>query len=257
MLRWNGVDIVHESFLIGANMSHEPYSIHNTTEPSTNPEHAPTNGQPDFVNQGVTSNHGFQDSNMPPFFTQDNSSNNYAAPSHMAYPYMHPMNNYNNASTTDFPLSQPLYGATFRQAVIRFFKKYTRFSGYASRSEYWFATLWLALISAFFSVLYTVGVIMLIMFGWGRSLYSTDDFFSASVGRSLALVAGFCLLVFICATFVPFLALTARRLHDAGFSAWFMLLFLVPFGGLAMLVLTVLPSDPRHWRMEWDDCTGD
>lgn len=45
------------------------------------------------------------------------------------------------------PLNQPLYGASFMQATKRFFKKYARFSGYASRSEYWFASLFLFLIS--------------------------------------------------------------------------------------------------------------
>jgi len=38
-------------------------------------------------------------------------------------------------------LSQPLYGASMGQAVVRFFKKYARFKGYASRSEHWWVAL--------------------------------------------------------------------------------------------------------------------
>ncbi|QCH24418.1 hypothetical protein DSM43276_02681 [Mycobacteroides salmoniphilum] len=33
-------------------------------------------------------------------------------------------------------LTLPLYGATFSQAITRFFRSYFRFSGRASRSEY-------------------------------------------------------------------------------------------------------------------------
>jgi hypothetical protein len=41
-------------------------------------------------------------------------------------------------STPSSPsLAEPLYGASFGQAVARFFRKYATFSGRASRSEYW------------------------------------------------------------------------------------------------------------------------
>src|SRR6185312_8282818 len=39
------------------------------------------------------------------------------------------------------PLDQPLYGASFGQAIKRFFTKYATFSGRASRSEYWWVQL--------------------------------------------------------------------------------------------------------------------
>ncbi|SKV78147.1 Predicted membrane protein [Mycobacteroides abscessus subsp. massiliense] len=38
-------------------------------------------------------------------------------------------------------LTLPLYGATFGQAITRFFRSYARFSGRASRSEYWWVML--------------------------------------------------------------------------------------------------------------------
>src|SRR6218665_2902761 len=44
------------------------------------------------------------------------------------------------------PLWAPLYGATMRQAWTRFWKKYATFSGRASRSEFWFAYLWISIL---------------------------------------------------------------------------------------------------------------
>lgn len=44
------------------------------------------------------------------------------------------------------PLDQPLYGATFGEAIGRFWTKYATFDGRASRSEYWFAYLFFILL---------------------------------------------------------------------------------------------------------------
>ena len=44
------------------------------------------------------------------------------------------------------------------------------------------------------------------------------------------------------ALLVPSLAVTVRRLHDTGRSAWWLLIDLVPFGGLYLLYLYVQPS---------------
>jgi len=53
------------------------------------------------------------------------------------------------------------------------------------------------------------------------------------------------------ATFIPSLALTVRRLHDGNFSGWLVLLALVPFlGALALLVMTILPSNPAGQRFD-------
>ncbi len=53
------------------------------------------------------------------------------------------------------------------------------------------------------------------------------------------------------ATLVPSLALTVRRLHDGNFSGWLLLLVLVPFlGALAVLVFTILPSNPAGQRFD-------
>ena len=48
------------------------------------------------------------------------------------------------------------------------------------------------------------------------------------------------------ATFIPFLALTTRRLRDTGLSLWSFLVLLVPgVGILVMVYFLCLPSEPR------------
>ena len=44
---------------------------------------------------------------------------------------------------------------------------------------------------------------------------------------------------------VPTIAVTMRRLRDAGYSGWLVLLALIPWlGGLILLVFTLLPPSP-------------
>jgi uncharacterized membrane protein YhaH (DUF805 family) len=96
-------------------------------------------------------------------------------------------------------------------------KKYVQFSGVSSRSEYWYfvlANFIIALLVNIFAGLINVPVLAL--------LYS----------------------LFI---FLPGLSAAARRLHDAGFSAWFMLLALIPLvGGIALLVMACLPTKVQN-----------
>jgi uncharacterized membrane protein YhaH (DUF805 family) len=56
--------------------------------------------------------------------------------------------------------------------------------------------------------------------------------------------------VFFLAILVPTLAVGARRLHDGGFSALFLLLLLASSfgGGIVLLVLWVLPTSPKAVR---------
>jgi uncharacterized membrane protein YhaH (DUF805 family) len=46
--------------------------------------------------------------------------------------------------------------------------------------------------------------------------------------------------------FIPGIALASRRLHDVGLSGWFYLLTFIPYvGGLFMLVVACIPSQPH------------
>jgi len=91
---------------------------------------------------------------------------------------------------------------------------YANFSGRARRSEYWYFTL--------FNVL---AIILLALLG-----LVTGIFFIFY-------------LVYIIAMIIPSLAVSVRRLHDTGKSGWFILLGLVPLGGLVLLVFYCIEGD--------------
>ena len=140
-------------------------------------------------------------------------------------------------SDTTAPLSQPLYGASFGQAVQRFFAKYATASGRASRSEYWWVVLAIALVNIVFSILLSVA---------GGFTPNTDGTANLSGGAiAIIVVWGIIYLGLI----IPIIALTVRRLHDGNFSGWF---YLLTFIGLSIVVfiLTLLPSKPEGARFD-------
>lgn len=51
--------------------------------------------------------------------------------------------------------------------------------------------------------------------------------------------------LFYLASIIPSLAVTARRLHDVGRSAAWMLLAFVPFGALVPFAMTLVPGQPH------------
>jgi uncharacterized membrane protein YhaH (DUF805 family) len=136
------------------------------------------------------------------------------------------------AGTATPPLEMPYYGIGFVDAIKRGFKKYATFSGRASRSEYWWWYLFTFLVYLVLGVpLYVVGIAT-----------------SRDGGRTpgtLAIPLIILLTVFALGIIVPSLALTVRRLHDAGYSGLLALLFLIPYvGGLVILIFALLPSSP-------------
>ena len=157
-------------------------------------------------------------------------------------------------------LSQPLYGATLMQATKRFFKKYARFSGYASLSEYWWSTLALSIISLVLSIPLMIGYIGIIASAATYDPYSTSSAAGAGMGIMgvIAIIGVIIVGLFSLAILVPTLAIQARRLHDGGFSALFLLLYLIPYvGSLVVLVFMFLPTKVEARKPEWDDVKGD
>ncbi|WP_427007371.1 DUF805 domain-containing protein [Pseudarthrobacter sp. H2] len=144
-------------------------------------------------------------------------------------------------TTPAAPLWAPYYGAPIGEAAKRFFKKYATFTGRASRSEYW----WWMLISVVVSIV--LNIIMSVTGGAGATAGtggSTAPGPGAVVGIILIVIWGL-------AVIVPSLALTVRRLHDANFSGWMILIGLVPFvGSLAVLIFALLPSKPEGQRFD-------
>ena len=154
----------------------------------------------------------------------------------MSYPAYPPGNPYAPPALDSLQL--PRYGATFGEAVKRYFKKYATFSGRASLSEYW----WVALFNAIVGI---VAVVAMIMSG------ALDiDPASAEMPPGAALVE---LLVnlYSLATLIPTWALAVRRLHDANLSGWLCLLVLVPIVGfVAVLVFTLMTANPAGARFD-------
>ncbi len=103
------------------------------------------------------------------------------------------------------------------EAVRAVLTNYATFSGRSRRSEYWFWTLSVVILSV------VLGVIRVISF---------------PVGLTLEIVVGLALLV-------PGWAVGCRRLHDTGKSGWLQLLLLIPIVGLIVLIV-FFASDSNH-----------
>lgn len=144
--------------------------------------------------------------------------------------------------TNDTALSQPLYGATLGQAVSRFFKKYATFTGRASRSEFWW---WFLVNSVVGLVLY---ILMLVLGAGGATIDATTGASTPGPGFVVGIVLSG---IWFLATIVPWLALVWRRFHDTNRSGAFYFLSLIPFvGGIIVLVMLALPSDPAGARFD-------
>lgn len=136
------------------------------------------------------------------------------------------------------PLAWPHYGIGIGAAVKRGFAKYSTFSGRASRGEYWWWTLFVTL------VLVVLGIAALVL----GSATSPDGGVTPGTPAVPLLVA---IGLFYLAILVPTLAVTVRRLHDAGYSGWLVLLGLIPsIGGLILIVFTVMPASPSGARYD-------
>lgn len=110
-------------------------------------------------------------------------------------------------------------------------KKYVTFSGRARRREYWSFVL--------INILIQIAIIG-IGVGLGVGGGGTKE-------NALAIVGIFNLLanIFSLATFLPTLAVLARRLHDIGHSGWMFFIGFIPLvGPLIMLLFLVRDSQP-------------
>jgi len=97
-------------------------------------------------------------------------------------------------------------------------QKYAQFSGRSRRMEYWMFTL--------FNVLIIIGL----------------AFLMAMMDKAgtipLLLLGMYCVGIII-----PALSVAIRRLHDTGRSGWWILLGVVPFGGIVLLIFYLMPGE--------------
>ena len=105
--------------------------------------------------------------------------------------------------------------------------------GLATRSEFWQFTL----INLVMAVSITLAVIVLPALVARDAFYPRDPIFPWWICAPFFVLTG---MAFVLA--VPGTAVLVRRVRDATGSGWVALVGLLPFGGLALLVITILPG---------------
>ena len=125
-------------------------------------------------------------------------------------------------------------------SVRRFYRLYAKFSGRASRSEYWWVVAFLAVAEiVLLALAFALGTVT------GREIRGE---FQLGAGAAPVFFAMGALGVL---SILPWIALGVRRLHDADFSGLLYLIVLVPsVGTLALLVIAALPSKPDGARFD-------
>jgi len=124
---------------------------------------------------------------------------------------------------------------SFGESIRTCFSNYATFTGRASRAEFWWFYLFVAIVNL---------VLVLPYYGLAIGASLVTD---SSAGSAMLIASSVWLLLWMVvsiALFIPFLAAGCRRLHDSGKSGWLLLLFLVPCGGIALLVMWVLEGTP-------------
>ena len=112
-------------------------------------------------------------------------------------------------------------------AYKNFFKGYVDFAGRSTRSDYWWVFLGNMILCIPFYLAY------------GNALANLRN---EAALMTLGLV-GFVYIIVGLALFLPGLALTVRRLRDAGFHWALIFVAFIPFvGGIALMVLLAMPT---------------
>ena len=109
---------------------------------------------------------------------------------------------------------------TFSESIKTCLSKYAKFSGRASRSEYWWFVLFIVLASA------VLGIVDNKVFGVDPMTQTTNGVFGP---------------LFSLATLLPLLAVGWRRMHDGGKPGWYLLLpMLVTFATFFFVMVGVM-----------------
>ncbi len=117
-------------------------------------------------------------------------------------------------------------------------RNYAKFTGRARRREYWI--FWLLNTGISF-------VLQLLLIPLGVNLASPSSPSNLQNTSPLAILVLAIYILYALATLVPGLAVSVRRLHDAGYSGWFLLLSVIPIvGGIVVIVFLATDSKPDN-----------
>lgn len=260
----------------------------NTPEPTPNPvPEAPGNPSVEPFGKTDSSFHGYTPSvtNIPPVppsypaVSSPDAPHLPAASTAAPYQYPQPPNNWfsqggwqqDNATAPATPalstladtgyghdpddMSKPLYGATFGQAVIRFFSRYARFKGYSSKSEFWWVYLFDCVVGAAFAFLLFLSF-MPILGSVEFEERANEAAIRAGAPDAMVpmMLIGLCMFAYWLGTLVPRVALTVRRLRDTGRDwPWIFVAFVPYIGGILLMILCALDTDMSQHRPEWED----
>ena len=120
-------------------------------------------------------------------------------------------------------------------AYKNFFKNYAEFTGRSTRPDFWWVWLGNLILSIPFWIIYFYTVFL------STVMDSVSDSASEATFMIFGLVA-IIYAIFYLAILVPTLALSVRRLRDAGFHWAFIFLRFAPMGGIALLILFAMPT---------------
>ena len=120
-------------------------------------------------------------------------------------------------------------------AYKNFFKNYAEFTGRSTRPDFWWVWLGNLILSIPFWIIYFYTVFL------STVMDSVSDSASEATFMIFGLVA-IIYAIFYLAILVPTLALSVRRLRDAGFHWAFIFLRFAPMGGIALLILHAMPT---------------
>jgi uncharacterized membrane protein YhaH (DUF805 family) len=161
------------------------------------------------------------------------------------------------------PLNEPDYGIAPLPAIGRFFRKYGRFSGRASRAEYWWVVLFIWTVVMALAIPLAAFIRRSAVAWWeliktafregGTTDQSWDQFVTELNVDSLSTAQVGCLIGiggWLLITMVPISALFCRRLHDAGHSGLWWFLLGVPLVNLLPLVMLIQPASDRGYLFE-------
>lgn len=151
----------------------------------------------------------------------------------------------------------------FFEAIGAAFRNYASFGGVAKRAEYWYFILFIALVyAALFAIAIATGVIGLIVslfLGFGGA---DSGAVASSAGASFAslLILTIITGLFAVATLLPFIAIHVRRMRDAGFNWWMIvLLFILAFLTFyaVLLIACAFPSRDKQFLADRTESEGE